>query len=105
MAKAQPVARWFTVGAMGRQPHLRNILRAAGTARDRGGPERAVGAARGRVAQIEAERRWRMGRELSQRQGPELARTRNKHGLANGVGAHRAAGGRSTPALKTPARG
>ena len=41
--QAQPVARGFMVGAMGRQSHLRNFLRAAGTARDRRRPSRSRG--------------------------------------------------------------
>jgi squalene-hopene/tetraprenyl-beta-curcumene cyclase len=47
MAEAQPIGRGIMVGAMGRQSHLRHVLRVAGTARDRRRPARAVDSARG----------------------------------------------------------
>ena len=41
--------------------HLRHVFRAGWTARDRLRSRRADDAARGRMAQVEAEPRWRMG--------------------------------------------
>ncbi len=55
------------VGTLGRQLHLRHVLRAGGLARGRRRSEAAVDSASGRVAQVQAElRRW-MGRESAQR--------------------------------------
>src|ERR1700693_3716920 len=92
------------VGAMGRQSYIWHLLRAARAARDRRRPSYTVDSARGRLAEVEAERRRRMGRELPERQGPELARARDEHRLADGVGADRAASRRGRHQRERPAR-
>ena len=65
-----------------------------GLARDRRRYQRAVDQARGRVAQIETESRRRMGREPARGQRSGVARARNQHRVADGVGADRIDRGR-----------
>src|SRR5437773_1811764 len=82
----------IVVGPLGRQLHLRHLVRARRPRRDRRGPARALRAPRRRVAPGAPERRRRLGgdgclvrRRVARREGGE-------HGLADGVGAPRAHG-------------
>ncbi len=80
---------WVVVGSMGRQLYLRHIFGVVGAACDRRGYERGLDPACGRVAQVGAELRWRMGRELSRRQRSGAQGQRREHSVADRMGLDR----------------
>src|SRR5713101_6880356 len=89
MAPEESVAGGWMVGTLGNQLYLWNLLGAVGPARDWRRYQRTVDQACGRVAKVEAESGRRMGREPAVGQRSGVARSRNQHRVANGVGADR----------------